>query len=176
MSIRRFIRNYELIITTPNRVTTIVKPPLKIAFQCLKSTGQGLNKLNINIWNLKKSNRLKIVKDKEENVNITIELKIGYKDIELETIFKGNVFYSSNVKEGASYISKLECLDGMFDYIEGVTVISNNGIIIFPVVEPFGTHLQSKFNSACSSTEVNGYAFPQLTTLQKLSHTSFSHS
>lgn len=124
MSIRRFIRNYELIITTPNRVTTIVKPPLKIAFQCLKSTGQGLNKLNINIWNLKKSNRLKIVKDKEQNINITIELKIGYQDIELETIFKGNVFYSSNVKEGADYISKLECLDGMFDYINSVTSVT----------------------------------------------------
>ncbi len=31
--------------------------------------------------------------------------------------------------------------DGIFDYIEGITVQSNNGRIIFPVVEPFGSHL-----------------------------------
>ncbi|MDD2380079.1 MAG: cell surface protein SprA [Mariniphaga sp.] len=31
--------------------------------------------------------------------------------------------------------------DGVFDYIEGVTVNSNRGRIIFPVVEPFGNHL-----------------------------------
>ena len=31
--------------------------------------------------------------------------------------------------------------DGLFDYIEGITVQSNNGRIIFPVLEPFGKHL-----------------------------------
>ncbi len=31
--------------------------------------------------------------------------------------------------------------DGIFDYIEGITVNSNTGRIIFPVVEPFGSHL-----------------------------------
>ena len=31
--------------------------------------------------------------------------------------------------------------DGVFDYIEGITVQSNRGRIIFPVVEPFGRHL-----------------------------------
>lgn len=31
--------------------------------------------------------------------------------------------------------------DGRFDYIEGITVNSNRGRIIFPVVEPFGSHL-----------------------------------
>lgn len=34
--------------------------------------------------------------------------------------------------------------DGMFDFIEGVTVNSNRGRIIFPVLEPFGSHLASK--------------------------------
>jgi cell surface protein SprA len=31
--------------------------------------------------------------------------------------------------------------DGLFDYIEGITVQSNSGRIIFPVLEPFGKHL-----------------------------------
>ena len=32
--------------------------------------------------------------------------------------------------------------DGIFDYVEGYTVKSNDGRIIFPVVEPFGSHLK----------------------------------
>lgn len=38
--------------------------------------------------------------------------------------------------------------DGFFDYIEGYTVVSGNGQIIFPVVEPFGSHLRKKIGNA----------------------------
>ena len=34
--------------------------------------------------------------------------------------------------------------DGRFDYIEGLTVQSSSGRIIFPVLEPFGSHLKKK--------------------------------
>lgn len=34
--------------------------------------------------------------------------------------------------------------DGFFDYLEGYTAISSTGKIIFPVAEPFGSHLESK--------------------------------
>ena len=37
--------------------------------------------------------------------------------------------------------------DGMFDYIEGYTVLSSSGKIIFPVVEPFGEHLERKIGN-----------------------------
>ena len=37
-------------------------------------------------------------------------------------------------------------IDGRFDYLEGYTVRSSWGKIIFPVVEPFGEHLRKKFN------------------------------
>ncbi len=37
--------------------------------------------------------------------------------------------------------------DGFFDYIEGYTVQSQTGKIIFPVVEPFGEHLAKKINN-----------------------------
>ncbi len=33
--------------------------------------------------------------------------------------------------------------DGFFDYVEGITVDSQRGLIIFPVVEPFGNHLDA---------------------------------
>lgn len=35
--------------------------------------------------------------------------------------------------------------DGIFDFIEGVTVNSQQGRIMFPTVEPFGKYLQTKF-------------------------------
>lgn len=37
--------------------------------------------------------------------------------------------------------------DGFFDYIEGYTVQSSSGRIIFPVAEPFGRHLASKIGN-----------------------------
>lgn len=44
--------------------------------------------------------------------------------------------------------SQLDAIpDGRFDYIEGVTVYSGKGRIIFPVLEPFGTWLEKKINN-----------------------------
>lgn len=37
--------------------------------------------------------------------------------------------------------------DGFFDYIEGYTVMSSSGKIIFPVAEPFGTNLRKKIGN-----------------------------
>lgn len=34
--------------------------------------------------------------------------------------------------------------DGVFDFVEGYTILSDNGRIIFPVVEPFGSHLKKQ--------------------------------
>ena len=36
--------------------------------------------------------------------------------------------------------------DGFFDFVEGQTVISQVGKIIFPIIEPFGSHLRKKIN------------------------------
>ncbi|MDZ4838727.1 MAG: cell surface protein SprA [Bacteroidota bacterium] len=49
--------------------------------------------------------------------------------------------------------------DGNFDYLEGITVLSQNGKIIFPEIEPFGNFIRSKFND---STVGNKYAFQEL--------------
>ena len=38
-------------------------------------------------------------------------------------------------------------IDGRFDFIEGYTIQASTGKIIFPVAEPFGEHLRSKFNN-----------------------------
>jgi cell surface protein SprA len=37
--------------------------------------------------------------------------------------------------------------DGFFDFVEGYTIMSGSGRIIFPVVEPFGSHLRKKIGN-----------------------------
>lgn len=37
--------------------------------------------------------------------------------------------------------------DGFFDFIEGYTIISSTGKVIFPVAEPFGAHLEKKIGN-----------------------------
>ena len=37
--------------------------------------------------------------------------------------------------------------DGFFDFVEGYTIVSSNGRIIFPVIEPFGSHLREKIGN-----------------------------
>lgn len=49
--------------------------------------------------------------------------------------------------------------DGIYDFIEGVTVLSDNGKIIFPSVEPFGSYLRKKINNDAIADK---YVFQEL--------------
>lgn len=49
--------------------------------------------------------------------------------------------------------------DGMFDFIEGMTIYPNNGRIIFPVLEPFGSHLRLKIGNDAIADK---YVFEEL--------------
>lgn len=62
--------------------------------------------------------------------------------------------------------------DGVFDYVDGVTINSNNGRVIFPVVEPFGDYLESRFDANCP-TDANNYVFHQLYDSTKTSAQQF---
>lgn len=49
--------------------------------------------------------------------------------------------------------------DGKFDYVEGFTAYSSNGRIIFPVLEPFGSHLMKQIDDP---TIADKYVFQEL--------------
>ncbi|MEP6613185.1 MAG: cell surface protein SprA, partial [Mucilaginibacter sp.] len=51
--------------------------------------------------------------------------------------------------------------DGYFDFLEGVTIDSQNGRIVFPELEPFGSDLARKFASGETGL-VNRYVYQQL--------------
>ena len=54
--------------------------------------------------------------------------------------------------------------DGVFDYIEGVTIIPSNGRIIFPLTEPFGSDLRKKITGGDASKNkiADKYVFQEL--------------
>lgn len=49
--------------------------------------------------------------------------------------------------------------DGFYDFLEGYTILAENGKIIFPVVEPFGSHLRKKINNDAIADK---YVFQEL--------------
>jgi cell surface protein SprA len=50
--------------------------------------------------------------------------------------------------------------DGVFDYVEGFTIMPQNGRIMFPVLKPFGAHLEKKLNN--QSSLIKKYVFNEL--------------
>jgi cell surface protein SprA len=51
--------------------------------------------------------------------------------------------------------------DGRFDFIEGLTILASTGKIIFPVLEPFGSHLANQLGGA-NTPLAKKYCFPEL--------------
>ena len=54
--------------------------------------------------------------------------------------------------------------DGIFDFVEGVTVYAQNGRIIFPVREPFGSHLRTKITGGDPNLDIiaDKYVYEEL--------------
>lgn len=49
--------------------------------------------------------------------------------------------------------------DGIFDFVEGYTILAENGKVIFPCVEPFGSYLRKKINNDAIADK---YVFQEL--------------
>ncbi len=52
--------------------------------------------------------------------------------------------------------------DGNFDFIPGITIDVQTGRIIFPVLEPFGSHLETFFNPVAEENLIEKYVFDGL--------------
>jgi len=52
--------------------------------------------------------------------------------------------------------------DGLFDFLPGITILTQNGRLIFPVKEPFGSNLKSKFIEAGDASIADQYTYQQL--------------
>lgn len=52
--------------------------------------------------------------------------------------------------------------DGLFDFLPGVTILTQNGRLIFPQKEPFGSNLRAAFNACGSGNLADQYVYQQL--------------
>ncbi len=52
--------------------------------------------------------------------------------------------------------------DGNFDYVSGITVQEETGLIVFPVLEPFGSKLKSFFDPNTEANLINKYVYDTL--------------
>ena len=153
--------------------STDVQAPDALMLKLLKSTTLDVHKPN---WNWMMKNIYSI-----GGYGISREkfvMNILYRDIEKGTLinFIPDAALPQGVKETPLLkVFNLDRLnpnndqqpDGFFDYIENITVQSQNGRIIFPVREPFGKYLREKINN--SAVLADKYAFDSLyTTIQPL--------
>lgn len=118
-SIPRFNRNYELKVRALGGEITML-PPLRVNFSADKSIRGGLNKMQLQIYNLEERKRLTMVRDAEDRTVVPLQLKVGYQDT-MELIFKGTIHRGSNARQGADIVTTIECLDGGFDFINSFT-------------------------------------------------------
>lgn len=114
MNNQRFMRNYELIIKLNTNEAIIIKNPIRIQFDSVKSVDGGLNSCRVRIYNLSENKRKKLIKeDTDTNNKIEFLLKAGYNKI--ETLFKGFVLESFSEKSGADIVTTIVAMDGLVD-------------------------------------------------------------
>ena len=122
----RFERDYELTVQVTSGEAVVVRPPMRVSFSANKSAVGGLNKLAVQIYNLTPTHRLALAKDAEDPKRIAISFRVGYKD-SMQLLFKGTIHRGTNAREGADFVTELECLDGGHDFLTGFTSATVKG-------------------------------------------------
>ena len=125
------------------------------------------NRLNNPMWNLMMKNIYTL--SQGQILKEGFQLRIIYKDDQTG-------MDTPNLREGKNFQNKplIEALgldklnfnndpkkDGNFDYVENVTINQKYGRIIFPVLEPFGSHLNGLFDSGEQNLKEK-YVFDEL--------------
>ena len=114
LSTSRFGREYELIIKTNTGEAIVIRNPIRIQFDSVKSVDAGLNSCRVRIYNLSKDKRKKLVKDDTDTkTKLEFLLKAGYNKI--ETLFKGFILESFSEKSGADIVTTIVSMDGLVD-------------------------------------------------------------
>ncbi|MBL0105055.1 MAG: cell surface protein SprA [Bacteroidetes bacterium] len=85
------------------------------------------------------------------NINYLSDNCVDIKGIPLLTLFNLDDLNTNNDPQP----------DGVFDFVNGITINTQNGRIIFPVREPFGSYLRGKFQN-CAPNNSDRYCYDAL--------------
>ena len=121
-----------------------INAPEALIVKLLKST---LVVSRSNMWNLMMKNVYSLGASSftKDNFKLNVMHKNDSTGVYLNYINAGNI--KNRVLLSVMNLDRLDDYnnahpDGKFDFVEGYTIISSMGRIIFPVVEPFGKHLR----------------------------------
>ena len=125
------------------------------------------NQLNNPMWDLMMKNVYSLSQGRIEREGF--QLRVIYKD-DLTGMDTPNLQEGQNLKDiplisvlgldRLNYNNDFQ-RDGNFDYVPGVTINEERGLVIFPVLEPFGSTLESKFTAGEENLKTK-YVFQEL--------------
>lgn len=146
------------------------KPEDEVIILKLLKSSTIRNRLQNPMWNLMMKNIYSLSQGKINKEGF--QLRIVYKDdktgMDTPNLMEGGEKFKNKPFLEVMGMDKLNfnndrLKDGNFDFVENVTVNTQAGRIIFPVLEPFGSHLEEVFGSG--ETElIQKYVFKELYT------------
>ena len=126
-----------------------LKAPNALMLKLLKSTNNAPNQKGKGTWDLMMKNIYSL--GASQMSSDKFELYIQYRNdsigTEMQYLMEGKIKGKQLLR--VMNLDRLDSRnntspDGRFDYVEGYTANSSTGRIIFPVLEPFGSHLEKK--------------------------------
>lgn len=141
-----------------------LKAPNALLLKLLKSTNNAPSRKNKGTWDLMMKNIYSIGASQmsEDKFELYIQYRNDSVGTDVQYLMEGNIRGKQLLR--VMGLDRLDTRnnphpDGKFDYVEGYTAISNTGRIIFPVLEPFGSHLAKEIGNP---TVASKYVFQEL--------------
>jgi len=141
--------------------TDAVAAPQALMVKLLKGTAQSPQ---LKSWDLMLKNvyYLGAMQIQPDNFKLNIVYRNDSIGTDLQYITEGNI--KNELLLRVMNLDRLDTKnapnrDGKFDYVEGYTALSSSGRIIFPVLEPFGSHLRGKIGN---NNIADNYVFQEL--------------
>ena len=129
-------------------VTSEQNNPSVLFLKLLKAT---TIRTDLPIWDLMMKNIYRL--DAYQISQDRFELNVMYKDVRNgiknfipEDVFRGKPLIRVLNLDNLN-VQKEPTPDGVFDFLPNLTINTNNGLVIFPVIEPFGNDLKAAFGS-----------------------------
>ena len=162
-------KTYKVGEFTTDKVTSDTTSGNTLFVKLLKNTSSSPEDLRL--WNLMMKNVYSLGAYNVQSEKFKLNILYNYQNDSISTympyIPEGNIQNTIllRVLDLDRLNPRLRAMpDGNFDYIEGYTVISSNGRIIFPTVEPFGKTLRNKITDKAIADK---FAFDELYELTK---------
>lgn len=119
-SLAPFVTTYEY------KPTTIIQYPITLDLEIVRNTLASANTGKFTLWNLGPDTRAALFHDRYDTLNYRqITLNAGYTtDKTLPIIFQGNILQAYSKRQGANWLTEIECFDGGFGMRNGEVHVS----------------------------------------------------